>query len=242
MSYDLHSLYKKFRIHPDPDMFTALFVVSLVALALGVYNNYQIRNGIVSPNNIVNGQKVLPIKNLVKNIKPDSPKLGDPKAKVTMVAFEDFQCPFCRKFHDETFDRIKKEYIDTGKVLYIHQDLAFLGLESNTSAEAANCAKDQGRFWEYRNLLYENQSVAHNAGNFKSENLKEFARKSGLDMVQFNQCFDSQKYKNLVSEARTFANSYGISSTPTFVINGVMVKGAKSFDSFEIIINSELNK
>lgn len=234
------NFYKKIRLNPDPDIFTLLVLVSIISLSLSFYNNYQIRSGLTLAKESVTGQKVLPIKDLIKKIKPDSPYLGNVNAKVTMVVFEDFQCPFCKKYHDETFPQIKKEYIDTGKIKVIHQDLAFLGIESIASHEAGQCAKDQGKFWEYVDLLYENQSPSHNSGNFSDENLKKIAKNLGLNLAQFNECFDGQKYKAQISEARSFANSYGISSTPSFVINGQQISGAKSFDSFKLVIDNAL--
>lgn len=234
------NFYKKWRLVPDPDTFTILLIVSLMSLGLGIYNNYQISNGVSVNNNVVNGKKVLPLKDLVKNIDKASQTMGNADAKVVLVAFEDFQCPYCKKFHDDTFPQLKKEYIDTGKVLFIHQDLSFLGIESNSAAEAAQCAGDQGKFWEYRDELYKNQVQTHNAGNFSDENLGKLARNIDINMVQFSECYDGRKYKDLVSKTTVFADKYGISSTPTFVVNGVMIKGARPYDSFKSVIDNLL--
>jgi len=236
----IQRFYKKIRLNPDPDLFTALFVVALLSLCLGIYNNYQIRNGAGAAVALdSNGQKVLPLKDLIKNINPSAKKIGNPDAKVVMVEFEDFQCPFCKKFNKETFPLIKKKYIDTGKVLFIHQDLAFLGLESNSAAESAHCAGDQGKFWEYRQYLYDNHG-GENLGAFNDNNLKKFAKNLGLDTSVFNACFDSGKYKDLVNQTKDFARGYGITATPTFVINGQIVKGAMGMGSFETMINNLL--
>lgn len=234
------SFYRKIRLNPDPDIFTLVVFISIISLSLSFYNNYKIRGGLTLAKETVTGQKVLPVKDMIKKIKTGSPQLGNANAKVTMVVFEDFQCPFCKKFHDETFPLIKKEYIDTGKIKIIHQDLAFLGVESNAAHEAGQCANEQGKFWEFLDQIYENQSPGHNSGNFSDENLKKIAKKVGLDLVKFNECYDSQRYKNLVSEARSFANSYGISSTPSFVINGQHISGAKSFETFKLLIDNAL--
>jgi len=231
--------YKKIRLSPDPDVFTALFIVAIFSLGLGIYNNYQIRNGVVAPRNVVNGQKVLPAKNLIRNINVDAPTIGNVNAKITMVIFEDFQCPFCKKFHDESFDQLKREFVDTGKIKVVHQNLAFLGIESINTAQAASCAKDQKKFWEYVDLIYANQG-RENSGNLSDDNLKKLAKNLGLGMTKFEACYDSQKYKSLVENEKAFAKSYGITSTPTLVINGEIIKGAKSFDALKVIIDNKL--
>ncbi len=237
----IFSIYKKIRINPDPDIFTLMIVVTILSLVFSFYNNYQIRNGqYVSGNVTPEGKKVLPIKDLIKNIKPNEPRIGNKDAKVVMVAFEDFQCPFCKKFHDETFERIKKDYVDTGKVLFIHADLSFLGPESIDSSEAAACANEQGMFWEYRDILYKRQVPEHNAGKFSEENLKGMAKELKLDLSKFNDCFDSGKYSKEITSAREFAESYGINSTPTFIINGQIIKGARQYFDFSTAINNAL--
>lgn len=233
--------YKKIRLNPDPDVFTLLVVVCIISLSLGFYNNYQIRNGnFVGANVGADGKKLLPVKDLIKNIKTDAPKLGNKDAKVVVVIFEDFQCPFCKKFETESYEKIKKDFVDTGKVLLVHQDLAFLGPESISAAEAANCALDQDKFWEYRKYVYDHQGD-ENSGALSDENLKKFATTLGLNRTQFDSCLDSGKYETKVSAERDFASSYGVGSTPTFVINGLVVRGARQYTDFSTIINNALN-
>ncbi len=234
MENPLIDFYKKIRLKPDTDTFTIFFVLVLVSLGFGVYNNYLLRTGgVVSANN-PGVQNVLPVKDLVKKVPANSPRLGNPKAKVVVVAFEDFKCPFCKRFHDVTYPQLKRDYIDTGKILFIHQDLAFLSVESNMAAEAAQCANDQNKFWEYKDSLYASTVP------FTENSLKDIAINLGLNTAEFNQCLDSQKHKDLVAKSKEFATSYGISSTPTFVINGNVVRGAQPIAEFERIINSEL--
>lgn len=231
------SIYRKIRLNPDPDIFTLMVVICVMSLSFSLYNTYQLRNNVpvsLTPQ----GTKILPIKDLIKNIKSTVPKMGNSDAKVVMVAFEDFQCPYCKRFHDETFNKIKKEYIDTGKVLFVHADLAFLGPESVSASLAGACASEQGKFWEYRDVLYEKQVPDHNIGNFSDDKLKQIAKDLMLDTNSFNECYDGKKYANEVSSAREFAESYGINSTPTFVINGQMIKGARQFIEFSSIIDN----
>lgn len=118
-------------------------------------------------------------------------------------------------------------------------NFAFLGPESTWSAEAAECAADQEKFWEYHDKLYDSQS-GENQGAFNKENLKKFAQEIGLDTQAFNECLDSGKYMALIQEDTQAASSLGVKSTPTFLINGQPVIGAQPFDVFQQTIESLL--
>jgi protein-disulfide isomerase len=117
---------------------------------------------------------------------------------------------------------------------------AFLGPESQSAAEAAECAADQDAFWEYHDLLFESQS-GENRGAFNSDNLKAFAEQLDLDTGQFDECLDSGKYSTLVQNETTAARQLGVQSTPAFVINGQAVIGAQPFDVFQQVIEQELS-
>ncbi|MBI5139539.1 thioredoxin domain-containing protein [Candidatus Nomurabacteria bacterium] len=92
-----------------------------------------------------------------KLIKDGAPVLGNTEAKVAVVEFADFQCPYCGKYFKEIFPEIKKQYIDTGKIKFIYTNFAFLGEESINAARGAKCAQEQNKFWEYHDYLYKNQ-------------------------------------------------------------------------------------
>lgn len=233
--------YHRFKSDSTTSFFLLIFLMSLFSIFLSVYTNYKLEKEIKGLTNIPNnGVKTLAIGDLIRNIKQDSPRIGNRGAKVTMVEFEDFQCPFCRKFEEDIFPSIKKEYIDTGRVLFIHEDLAFLGPESNIAAEAAHCANEQGKFWEYRAYLYHNQA-RENSSSLTDNKLKAIAGTLGLNTDGFNACYDSHKYKSIVTSQTEFAGSYGITATPTFVINGQIIKGAQPLTNFQSIINAALN-
>lgn len=235
----LEKIYK-FRLKADSNTFTLLFILVILSLVLGIYNNYQITNGGGVVQNVgTDGTKYEPLKNLVKNVSKNADKIGNPKAKVTVVEFEDFQCPFCKRFHDETWETLKKEYIDTNKILFIHQDLAFLGPESEIAAQASHCASDQGKFWEFRDYLYGKQG-GENSGVMSKENLKKYAKEMGLNSTEFDGCLDLGKYKDLVADTKEFAGKYGISGTPTFIINDQKISGALPIESFRAAIDSIL--
>lgn len=164
---------------------------------------------------------------------------GDSNAPVTIVEFGDFQCPFCGRFSTDTEPQIDEAYIQSGKVRFGYFNFAFLGQESNWAAEAAECASDQNKFWEYHDMLYSSQS-GENQGAFNKDNLKKFAEDLGLDTSAFNECFDSGKYAQLIQEESSTASSMGVRSTPTFFINGQAVVGAQPFEIFQQTIDSFL--
>lgn len=118
-------------------------------------------------------------------------------------------------------------------------NFAFLGPESAWSAEAAECAADQDRYWEYHDILYESQS-GENQGAFSKDNLKKFADELGLDTQTFNECLDSGKYTSLIQQDTRTAQSLGVQSTPTFLVNGRPVIGAQPFETFQQAIESFL--
>ena len=164
---------------------------------------------------------------------------GDPNAPVTIIEFADFQCPYCGRFFAETKPQIDEQYMQSGKVRFAYFNFAFLGPESNWAAEAAECAADQDKFWEYHDKLYDSQS-GENQGAFNKANLKKFAEELGLDTSAFNECLDSGKYTQLIQDESSMASSIGVRSTPTFLINGQAVVGAQPFEIFQQTIDSLL--
>ncbi len=119
-------------------------------------------------------------------------------------------------------------------------NFAFLGDESGWAAEAAECAGDQNKFWEYHDYLFSHQN-GENQGAFSKDNLKGFAADMGLDTAAFNTCMDSGKYTQFVQDQTNIAHQLGVQSTPTFAVNGQPVVGAQTFDSFKTTIESLLN-
>lgn len=170
-----------------------------------------------------------------------APVLGAAGAQVTIVEFADFQCPFCGRFFRETLPKIKDNYIATGKVKFFLNDFAFLGPESGRAAEAAKCAADQGKFWEYHDYLYSHQS-GENEGAFGDDHLKQFAQVVGLKQQDFGTCLDSQKYQQAVRDETRRGQASGVSGTPTFFINGQKLVGAQPYEVFAQAIDSALKK
>lgn len=168
--------------------------------------------------------------------------LGDPNAPVTIVEYADFQCPFCGKFFTGAAAQIRDQYVKTNKAKMIYRDFAFLGPESTASAEAAECAKDQGKFWAYHDALYtaEIADGKENSGNLNRALFLTLAKNLSMDINTFTSCIDSNKYADVVSKSVTDAQNLGISSTPTIFVNGQKILGAQPFSVFQTAIDQAL--
>jgi protein-disulfide isomerase len=176
-----------------------------------------------------------------------SPHLGDINAPITIVEFGDYQCFYCNKFFHETEDRINEVYIKTGKAKMIFKDFVIIGPDSFVAAHASHCANEQGRFWDYHDILYNNWNGENN-GWASAENQMGFAQELGLNIDQFSECMSSKKYEQKIKESSNDAQTLGLSGTPGFFIIGpnnqvVRVPGAQPYDVFVSILESdELNK
>lgn len=160
---------------------------------------------------------------------------GDPDAPITIVEFSDFQCPFCSRFYENTLPELKKEYIDTGKVKIVYRDFPLsFHPEAQGGAEAAECANDQGKFWEMHDKIFENQAI------MGTSSYKAWAEELGLDTEQFNSCLDNGDKTAEVRADFAAGQAAGVSGTPTFFINGQKIVGAQPFSVFKQAIDAEL--
>ncbi|HLF53928.1 MAG TPA: DsbA family protein [Candidatus Nanoarchaeia archaeon] len=177
-----------------------------------------------------------------------APVLGEKNAQVTIVEFSDYQCPFCRKFWQETLPSIKKDYIDSGKVKLVYMDFP-LGFHPGAVpyAEAARCAGEKGddAYYKMHDKIFEEQNKL-DGGSVRStieytgdEALKKWAKDIGYDI---GACLDSGRYADAVQEDLSYGSSLGVQGTPGFFINGQMVSGAQPYSVFKQIIDAELNK
>lgn len=163
------------------------------------------------------------------------PFMGSKDAPITLVEFADFQCPFCKKFHDEALSKIKSEYIDKGIVKFYFLHFPFLGPESDAAAIAAECARQQNKFWEYHDLLYKTQGL-ENSGAFSDESLLELAKQAGLDIEKFNSCKADPKVAEAVKQQMEIGQQNGVEATPTVFINGAKYEGSNPFSSYQALI------
>ncbi len=171
----------------------------------------------------------------IKSLEANAPMLGSPNAPVAVVEFADFQCPFCGRFYQGAAKDIIEKYVKTGKAKLIYHDFAFLGDESNWSAQAARCAGDQGKYWQYHDYLFTHQK-GENEGTFAKDNLKSFALEIGLNSSDFNNCLDSGKHAKDVASDTEAGRKLGVTGTPTSFINGKIVQGAVPFSQIEPVI------
>jgi protein-disulfide isomerase len=155
---------------------------------------------------------------------------GDSIAKVVVEEFADFQCPYCAGFHRDGEPKLRAEYIQTGKVRFIFRNYPVLdgdnsqAGESHLAALGALCAGEQGRFWEYHDALFENQS-GENSGGFAEPHLLEFAINLGLTGSAFDQCVKSRRYESIVDADYQLGQARSVRGVPTFFINGAPFEG-----------------
>lgn len=174
--------------------------------------------------------------------------VGDPNAPIKIDEYSDFQCPYCRIFFENTEEQLLSTYVADGTVYFTYHSFGdFIGAESGAAAQAAYCAGDQGKFWEMHDLLFANQT-GENVGAFADRRLVAFAEQLDLDMGEFNDCFDSGKYSDLITQDAKDGLQAGIQATPSFVltytVNGEtvtkIIEGAQPIDEFKTQIEAAL--
>lgn len=161
------------------------------------------------------------------------PYIGAEDAPVTIIEFSAYGCPYCREYHQNTLEPLLEEYGDVIK--YVYRDYPVVNREKSESAAlAANCALEQGKFWEYHDQLYANQDILDN------DYYHELADELNLNMQAFSICVEEKRYANEVENDHVDALTTGMTGTPSFLINGRRVSGAMPFHFFERIIEEEL--
>ena len=214
-------------------------IIAAAILYVGGFGNRAVPNTALSNEAVGTG---------AADLTDDDPSLGNPEAPVTIVEFGDYQCPFCGRFFRQTEPQIIERYVKTDKVRFVYRDFAILGEESVRSAEAAECADEQGQFWSYHDRLYaylwdnyyaQNRN-GENVGAFSPENLERFAAELNLDSVKFGVCLTSGRYRPEVEGDTSDGRTAGVDATPTLFINARMVRGALPFEQFVPLIEEAL--
>ncbi|MCE9653071.1 MAG: DsbA family protein [Nitrosarchaeum sp.] len=152
-----------------------------------------------------------------KLIQNGSPIMGNPLASITILEWGDYQCTYCYKFHTNTFNTIKHDFIETGKVKLVFKDFPLNGQDSILAAEAAYCAQDQEKYWQYHDELYKNWA-GERTGWVTRDSLDKFATTVNLDLDKFNECLDNHKYLERVNQIYKFGKEIGIDATPSFLV------------------------
>ena len=199
--------------------------------------------GILFGGLIITNQENLGTNSMVlnkKNLLDGSTILGNPDAKISIVEFGDYQCTFCYKFHDETMKIILDQYVMDGEVNFVYKDFPLNGAPSIMASEASYCAQDQGKFWEYHDLIYENWE-GENTGWLTRNALDRFAKEVKLNLSEFNSCMNDSKYRQKVLENEQFAREIDVDATPSFIIfdntNAYRIIGAQPFEKFEQVLD-----
>jgi len=179
----------------------------------------------------------------------DDPIRGNPDAPITIVEFSDYQCPFCAKFYAQTLPLLLEEYIDEGKVNLVYRDFPVQRIHPNAlaAAAAAECADEQGKYWEYHDTLFEKQNAwAKLDSNSAISTFSQFAAEIELEQQQFDNCLESGKYLEEVQADFSDGKNYQVTGTPGFFIGNedigfVKIIGAKPYDAFKKVIDAQLN-
>ncbi|MEJ2212460.1 MAG: thioredoxin domain-containing protein [Anaerolineae bacterium] len=165
--------------------------------------------------------------------------LGAADAPVEVLVYLDYQCPYCKRFAEGPEQQLREEYVVSGQVRLVVRNLAFIGDESTWAAEAAACAAEQDRFWDYHDKLFAEQR-AENSGAFSRDNLKQFAADLGLDTASFDQCLDSDRYENMVRDERAEAQRRRIQATPSILVNGQLIENGANYTVLKAAIEAAL--
>lgn len=172
----------------------------------------------------------------ILEIKDTDHILGNPNAKVSVIEYSDFQCPFCGRMFSETLPKLKENFVKTGKVkfIYRHFPLSSIHQYAQKAAEASECASEQGKFWEYHDMIFERQN------SLSADNLKAWAKGLGLDSNRFDSCLDSDKYAAIIEADLNEGSALGVNGTPATFVNGKLISGALPYEEFEKVILEEL--
>lgn len=201
-----------------------VILISVIALSL-----------LISAFVIYQSQKPIgEIKQFEEKARPETNGLtmGNPDAAIIVEEFSDFQCIACFRFWSNFYEDFINQYVTTGDVLFKYVPFSFLGNESIQSAEAAYCAEQQGKFWDYHDMLFLNWN-GENAGNFSDKRLVAFAGTLGLDENNFRSCLNSNRYNADVQEGLRYGRSQGVSATPSFTVNGNLVYSDTLFSTID---------
>jgi protein-disulfide isomerase len=171
------------------------------------------------------------------------PPLGNPNAKVTIVEFSDFQCPFCEQFENNTYPQLYDQYIKTNKIKFVFRHYPLVGIHplAQKAAEASECANDQGKFWDYHKTLFKNQSAWSTLPLTDAlDSFTSYASELGLDTTTFRSCLDTDQFAQKVQKDRDDGDKAYVNGTPTFFINGKRLVGAQPFDQIKQLIDQDL--
>lgn len=194
-----------------------IFIVGLILVVWGGFN-------LLATDNEDDGPQVL-----------SAPSLGDPNAPITVIEFADFQCIYCSQFALSTQPLLISEFVETGKVRFEWRHFPVLGDASVRAANAATCAHEQGVFWQYANALFGQRTSLGDDATFGA-----IASQLGLDTEAFQTCLDEERYADVVVANRNEGIEAGVEGTPTFLVNGELIVGARPIENWRMIFETML--
>ncbi len=161
------------------------------------------------------------------------PSLGPDDAKIVIVEFSDFQCPYCRRFHQETYRALLDAY--PGQIRFVYRNLPLTQIHPNAmgAAVASLCANDQSAYWDYHDKLFSSETLGEEA-------YIQYATDLGLDVDKFTACLSSGEHDKFIQDDMDFSLGLGVQSTPTFFVNGLAIVGAQPLSNFQQLIDKEL--
>jgi protein-disulfide isomerase len=161
------------------------------------------------------------------------PSLGPDDAPITIVEFSDFQCPFCRRFHDETYQALLDAY--PGQIRFVYRNLPLTSIHpaAMPAAIASLCANDQGVYWDFHEKLFSSETL-------DEPTYIQYASDLGIDVDKFTSCLTDGSHEDFIEQDMAFALDLGVQSTPTFFVNGLAIVGAQPLSNFQQLIDKEL--
>lgn len=237
---------------------TSTLLIGLIFIGLIIFLIYRFSSSENSPkpptlNSAVKGDVTQEETSTLLTTISSSPYLGSKEtAKVAIVEYSDFECPYCKNFFEDTFNQIQKEYVDTGKIIFVYRNLplSFHGEAAIYDANAALCAqnlKDNQTYFQMAHLIYQNSGL--NGKGITTENMIKLATSIGLDETKFNECLSNNKFKDVVDQDTQDAKEAGVSGTPGFIVGtlnvngnvtGELVSGAQPISVFKTTIDKYL--
>jgi protein-disulfide isomerase len=166
--------------------------------------------------------------------------MGAPTARVWMIIASDFQCPYCKMWHDQTYDALKRDYVDAGRIRMAYMNYPLeMHVQAMPAAEAAMCASAQKRFWEYHSALFRSADAWGKPGD-QSATYDSLATAVGVDLAKFRTCTRSHVMRAVVAADKYRMEQGGVASTPTFFIGSMRLEGAQPLATFRLAVDSAL--
>ncbi len=214
----------------------AVILLVPVAFALGLFAGYMVwGRSVPTPAAAVASTQAAQQTTRYKVDEGGNAAFGPANAPVTIIEFSDYQCPYCLQWNTQVYQQLLKAYPDKIRFVYRDFPLSSIHPEAEPAAEAAECAGEQGRYYDYHDKLFSEEfELGANA-------YTQYAQELGLDMAKFNDCVSTHRYQAEVAADEAYATNLGVRSTPTFFINGIPMIGAQPLQAFKQVIDKELS-